>query len=216
MGASCPVCGAPVRFTSPAPYTVCAYCNSLLVRRDVSLESLGRVASVPDDFSPFKLGTSGTFEKQPFTLVGRIRKTWSEGSWNEWCALFPERRLGWLAEAQGDLVMTFERPGALDEQQLGPLDRLNPDAIVPLDGRRFQVSDIKQVQCAAAEGELASFALDLAPMTCIDLRGPGVSFATLERSDRLHVFIGRFIEFEECRFTGLRQMDGWSSTSPSP
>jgi len=207
-----------VRFASAAPYAVCAYCRSLLVRRDAGLESLGRVAAVPEDFSPLQLGTSGEFDRRPFTLVGRIRKVWSEGSWNEWCAHFGDGSLGWLAEAQGDLVMTFERGAATMRPPLGASTAtdLMPASFVALDGQRFQVSDIKEVACAGAEGELASYAADTGPMTCIDLRGPGLAFATIERSDALRLFVGRYVEFAECRFSHLKPMDGWTLGSSPP
>jgi hypothetical protein len=143
-------------------------------------------------------------------LIGRIRKVWSEGSWNEWCAQFSDGALGWLAEAQGDLVMTFERPISLASQSL------EPDSVVTLEGQRFQVSDVKQVSSAGAEGELASYSPEAQAMTSIDLRGPGPAFATIERSDKTRVFVGRFVEFEDCRFQQLRAMSGWTPESAPP
>jgi hypothetical protein len=207
MNFTCPTCGAPLKFVSAAPYTVCAYCRSVLVRTDVGLESVGRVAMVPDDFSPLQVGTRGQFDARSFALIGRIRKVWSEGSWNEWCAQFSDGALGWLAEAQGDLVMTFERSIS------PPPETLAPDTIVMLEGQRFQVSDVKQVSCAGAEGELASYSPEAKAMTSIDLRGPGLAFATIERSDKTRIFVGRLVEFEECRFEHLRAMDGWAPDS---
>jgi hypothetical protein len=191
---------------------VCPYCRSLLVRRDASLESIGRVAEVPDDLSPLQLRTAGVYEKRPFTLIGRIRKTWDEGSWSEWCANFDQPDFGWLAEAQGDLVMTFEHP----LQELGSVH--SPQALlqaasgtaVNIHGEPFQISDIKTVTVTAAEGELTSAALSGTQMTSIDLRGPGVKFATIEiASKQTRLFVGRFVEFDECRFSNLRTLEGW-------
>jgi Domain of unknown function (DUF4178) len=210
MNFTCPTCGAPLRFLSAAPFAVCAFCRSLLVRTDVGLESMGKVAVVPEDFSPLQVGTRGQFDNRSFALIGRIRKVWSEGSWNEWCAQFSDGALGWLAEAQGDLVMTFERPISLASQSL------EPDSVVTLEGQRFQVSDVKQVSSAGAEGELASYSPEAQAMTSIDLRGPGPAFATIERSDKTRVFVGRFVEFEDCRFQQLRAMSGWTPESAPP
>jgi Domain of unknown function (DUF4178) len=210
MNFTCPTCGAPLRFLSAAPFAVCAFCRSLLVRTDVGLESMGKVAVVPEDFSPLQVGTRGEFGNRSFALIGRIRKVWSEGSWNEWCAQFSDGALGWLAEAQGDLVMTFERPISLASQSL------EPDSVVTLEGQRFQVSDVKQVSSAGAEGELASYSPEAQAMTSIDLRGPGSAFATIEHSDKTRVFVGRFVEFEDCRFQQLRAMSGWTPESAPP
>jgi len=186
-----------------------------LVRTDVSVDSVGRVAAVPDDFSPLQLGVTGVFDRRPFTVVGRLRKAWDEGSWNEWCVLFDGPQFGWLGEAQGDWVMTFEQPasalddipGAAEAAGAGPGNRWR------LGGRDFQVSDVKQVTCAAAEGELAAvFAIGEAVL-CVDLRGSGrgsgLAFATVEfHAQRRHVYVGRYVEFSECRFANLRPLDG--------
>jgi hypothetical protein len=170
------------------------------------------VAQVPEDFSPLQLNTGGVFDKHRFTLIGRVRKTWDQGSWSEWCALFDDQRLGWLAEAQGDLVMTFERPVEAFAKTKSPdsFGRAAAGDLLQLDGRRFTVSDVKQVTCSGAEGELAArLPLDK-NLKSIDLRGPGVEFATIEISaTALQLFVGRYVEFEECRFTGLRKLEGW-------
>jgi hypothetical protein len=210
---SCPACGASVEFRSAAPYAVCSYCRSMLLRRDAVLESIGRVAEVPDDFSPLQLNVSGIFDERRFSLVGRVRKVWEQGSWNEWCALFSDQRLGWLAEAQGELVMTFEQPRDSLKPRVTPrtLREASPGDTFTIDERRFQVSDVKNVEWLGAEGELISGPAVDARMTSVDLRGPGLEFATLEANGPdVTVFAGRYVEFSECRFSGLRQLDGWS------
>jgi uncharacterized protein DUF4178 len=217
----CPSCGAPVQFRSAAPYAVCPYCQSLLVRRDATLESIGRVAEVPEDFSPLQLNVSGLFDGKRFTLIGRQRKAWDQGSWSEWCALFDDQRLGWLAEAQGDLVMTFER----DPKTLTPtltadwVERVKPAMSFKIEQRPFTVTDVKSVVCLGAEGELLSSPPPPkgTSMTSIDVRGPGFEFGTIEASDEgISVFTGRFVEFDECRFSNLRALDGWRPPVAAP
>jgi hypothetical protein len=186
----------------------------LLVRRDASLESIGRMAEVPDDFSPLQLNVSGTFEGARFTLIGRLRKSWSQGSWSEWCAQFDDQRLGWLAEAQGELVMTFERPASAiaPAQTIASLKKATPGTSYAVDKHRFTVTDVKSVVSLGAEGELASAPPPVqgVSMKSIDMRGPGLEFGTVEVDDKkISVFVGRYVEFAECRFSGLRALDGW-------
>jgi hypothetical protein len=167
---------------------------------------------VPDDLSPLQLQATGTFEKRRFTLIGRIRKSWAEGSWNEWCAQFDDHRLGWLAEAQGDLVMTFESDPHTVAPEPTPewLRNLDCGCAVRIGGRPFSVSEVKEVNCTAAEGELTQDLSGGRPMTSVDLHGPGLEFATIESAGgRVSLFVGRFVEFDECRFTGLRSLEGW-------
>jgi hypothetical protein len=214
MDQACPACGAAVQFRSAAPFAVCPYCRTMLIRREASLESIGTIAEVPDDFSPLQLGTSGFFEGARFTLIGRVRKAWEQGSWSEWCAQFTDQRLGWLAEAQGELVMTFERPvsAIAPAQDIASLRKAAPGNTYAISKRRFTVTDVKTIGCLGAEGELASGPPPRrgTSMKSIDLRGAGLEFGTFEvDDDGISVFVGRFVDFEECRFSGLRALDGW-------
>jgi len=209
---ACPTCGGEVRFGTGAPYSVCRYCKSLLVK-GTAVETVGRVAEVPDDFSPLQLGVSGRFEKSTFRVVGRLRKVWEEGSWNEWCVQFDDQRFGWLAEAQGDLVMTFEQPaGALEgAPSAEQAARIQPGASWRIGGRRFSVSDVKQVSCQGAEGELSSVFGPGEQILSIDLRGDALAFATVEfRRASVTPYVGRFVEFADCQFSNLRQL-GWGA-----
>ena len=98
---NCPSCGAEVTFQSAhTVFTVCKYCQSTLVRKDLKLEDLGKMAQLKDDPTPLQLGTSGK-RKGEFTLIGRVRVEWERGFWNEWYLRFDDGREGWLADAQG-------------------------------------------------------------------------------------------------------------------
>ena len=49
---ACPSCGADVTFQSAqSVYTVCAYCQSMVVRTDVDVKSIGVMAALPDDMA---------------------------------------------------------------------------------------------------------------------------------------------------------------------
>lgn len=211
----CPTCGAEIAFRTGAPYLVCRFCKSLLVRSDVSVESVGKVAAVPDDFSPLQLGVTGQCDRRKFSVVGRIRKVWEEGSWNEWCVLFEDQHYGWLAEAQGDLVMTFKAPESVMEggaPSTIQAAQVEPGTTWRLDGRSFEVTDVKQVSCQGAEGELEDAFAPGEQVLCIDLQGAGREFATVEfRARTVKAYLGRFVEFADCHFENLRQLAGWSA-----
>jgi hypothetical protein len=185
----------------------------LLLRTDATLQAVGRVAAVPDDFSPLQLGVGGQFDGQPFNVVGRIRKVWEQGSWNEWCVMFDIHRFGWLAEAQGDLVMTFERPASSLENAPAPAHaaEVAPGDTWRIGGRNFTVTDVKRAACQGAEGELAGISSIQGDVLSVDLHGAGLEFATVEfRGDAVSPYVGRFVEFDDCRFTNLRRIDGWT------
>jgi hypothetical protein len=105
----CPNCGAPVPFASAiAVFAVCGHCRSSVVRRDAQVELMGQQAQLPPDISPLQIGTRGDFDGRSFTIIGRVRVGYREGTWNEWCADFGEGVWGWVAEAQGFYLVSFE------------------------------------------------------------------------------------------------------------
>ena len=69
---ACPACGAPGTFQSGiSVYAVCAYCRSMVLRRDAGVEAFGKMAVLPPDMSPLQIGSRGVFEGLSFALVGR-------------------------------------------------------------------------------------------------------------------------------------------------
>ncbi|MFY0080135.1 hypothetical protein ABTQ07_20725, partial [Acinetobacter baumannii] len=59
-----------------------------MLRRDLNVEDLGKMAQLPADMSPFQLGSRGSHEGKPFKIVGRLKMAWDEGGWNEWFLAF--------------------------------------------------------------------------------------------------------------------------------
>ena len=99
----CPGCRAPVEFRPGAgKVKVCEYCNTVVLRGEANLESLGKVAELADTESPLKLGLSGQHSGARFTVVGRLQKSNKAGLWDEWCLNFDDGRTGWLSESEGE------------------------------------------------------------------------------------------------------------------
>jgi predicted RNA-binding Zn-ribbon protein involved in translation (DUF1610 family) len=206
----CPSCGAEVPFKSSiSVYAVCSYCGAMLVRRDLDIENLGKQAQLPEDMSPFQIGTLGVFEGSTFELVGRMRIGWKEGFWNEWYALFNDGREGWLAEAQGFLMMSFRAPppGVLPKR-----DRLSPGYSFAVEKLGlFEVDDMKDTECVGSQGELPLQAAAGRKSLSVDLSGPENRFAAIEYSAAgERFFVGRYVEFNDMKFTNLRELnDDW-------
>ncbi len=208
MTITCPGCGAPVPFQSAVSvFATCAFCRSMLVRRDLNLEVIGKMAVVLDDPTPLQLQTHGRFDNKPFALIGRLRLAWTDGSWNEWCALFVDGRYGWLAEAQGFYMMSF---ATTDTATLPDAATIQPGMTVRIGGRSYSVDDIKRPTCAGSEGELPFPALVGRQSVSIDCSGPGETFASLDYSeDGVQAYAGRYVDFADLKLSNLRKLDGW-------
>ncbi len=201
---NCPSCGAAISFRSAISIlTVCAYCKSTLIRHDLELENLGRMAELLPDSSPVQLGTEGIYRKARFTVVGRIQLHYSQGIWNEWYLLFENQRGAWLGEMLGNYVVAFliRSPGPLP-----PFSELRAGQSVILKGRTFQVANIETARCVAGEGELPIRVGPGYDAPVVDLQAAGNAFATLDYSeDPPLAFVGEQVRFDDLKLTRLRE-----------
>jgi hypothetical protein len=204
---ACPSCGAELRFRSVVTiYTVCSFCGSMVIRSGLTLEAIGRVASLPEDISPWQIGTTLYYGNRTFTLIGRYRVGWADGAWTEWF-MDDGSTQGWLADAQGFLSVAFEHdiPPALAS---APWPLLGAE--ITIDGKVYVVSDLKQATCLGSEGELPFAARAGLAVQYADMIGRPAGFASLEQTaDGRQLFVGASVTYEELRFTNLRPIEDW-------
>lgn len=185
---NCPSCGAEITFhSSISIYLACAFCGTTVVRHDLDLEVMGKVALLDESWSPIQIGVTGSYFELRFSVIGRIRRKWADGSWNEWFLLFSDGSLGWLADAQGFYFVS--RPVANDElrMEIGrkPLDSTNPANLivgsnVVIGDINYSVVDRKEATITFCEGELPFPAPIGVSSLSIDLGTSTNLFATLE------------------------------------
>ena len=205
---NCPSCGAPVVFQSAASIlAVCEYCKSTLVRHDVNLENVGKMAELQADGSPLRLRTEGRYQRVPFTVVGRIQLRYQQGLWNEWHLFFADQRSGWLGESMGTYAVSFLTEV---QEKIPRFEELHPGQQVVLKGQSYEVTSREEAFCVGGEGELP---FQIGPgytAPTADLTGSGNGFATLDYSEEKPlVFMGEYVEFEELHLSGLRELNGW-------
>jgi predicted RNA-binding Zn-ribbon protein involved in translation (DUF1610 family) len=200
---NCPSCGAEIRFQwAGAVQTVCGHCSSVLVRRGVDLEAVGRVSEPPPVTSRIRIGTHGAYGGTPFRVVGRMAYEYERGFWSEWHLAFADGRSGWLSDAQDEYAVSFLAPPA----PLPPPGSLPPGERLALDGTWYTVSVLTRARYAGVEGELPLEYWDHAEVPFIDLTGPGGDFATLDYSeDPPLLFQGRYVDFGELGLRDLRE-----------
>jgi hypothetical protein len=203
---SCPSCGAELRFrSSVSVYTVCASCGSMVVRCGVAVESIGQMASLPDDISPLQIGTTLMVANRRYTLLGRVRMAWEDGAWTEWF-MDDGSSPGWLTDAQGFLSVSFEQP-------VPPVvaPRLAVGTEVTLQDRVYRVADLKHATCVGSEGELPFAAPRGGTADYTDMVSLSAGFASLEESETgRQLYVGENLTFDDLSFDNLRPLDGWT------
>lgn len=197
--AMCPGCGAEIRFESVASLVVvCGACRYASYRRDISLELIGKVGEIARIESPIALRASGRLGGRAFQVVGLVQLDHGRGPWNEWSIEFSDGSRAWLAEAQGQYLVTTERkPRAVpDHAQLQVGSRLD----LGEDGE-WIVAERGSGRVVSLAGEIA---VDLKPgqiLRYADLGGPQGGFGTLDYGDGEQlrtVYLGR-----RCTWTEL-------------
>ena len=181
----------------------------MVVARDAKVETMGVMAELPPDLSPFQIGTRGEWKGAGFEIVGRIRVSWAEGSWNEWCLLCGGQTIGWLAEAQGLLMISFavETGSGISRRE-----DFEPGRKMELAGEKWTVTDVKETECIASEGELPFTASPARLRFSADLIAPNGRFGSIEfDDDGTRLYAGTFAEFGELKFQNLRAVSGWSA-----
>lgn len=186
---------------------VCEYCSSMLVRHDLDLENIGKMAQLQADGSPLQLRAEGKYQGSSFTVVGRIQLRFAKGLWNEWHLLFDDQRSGWLGEAGGTYAVSFLTGVG---EKIPKFDELRPGIPVTLKKAPYEVTNVENAFCIGGEGELP---FQIGPgyeAPVADLTGPDEQFATLDYSEEPPlVYMGEYVEFEDLHLSGLREFDGW-------
>ncbi len=206
--ASCPSCGAPVEFRNKASlWVVCEHCTTMSVRRDLNLETVGKVAALKEDGSPVQLGTRGNYRGKRFEVVGRIQLQYGRGYWNEWFLDFEDGTNGWLGEAQGDYAVSFVREAG---GALPAFASLSPGMSVKVAGAAWEVQDIESARCVSGQGELPFGFEGGYEAPVVDLSGADGKFATLDYSEQPPlVFVGEWLDFDALGFADLREVEDW-------
>ncbi|HMV44141.1 MAG TPA: DUF4178 domain-containing protein [Leptospiraceae bacterium] len=208
MKASCPSCGAEVPFQSRFAFmAVCKYCKSTIVRHDKDLELLGKMSDMPEDMSPIQIGTTGIVGKDPFEVIGRQKIGYSNGVWNEWYLSFKSGKDGWLSDAQGFYMISFEER---DFKDFPDKSELKVGNILEIKKTEYSVDDVHEVTCRGSEGELPFKCLVGRKSLSVDLRSERKGFANFDYAEEeQHLFVGRYFEVEDLKLENLRQIEGW-------
>ena len=199
--ANCPSCGAQVEFKAGASIvSVCQFCSTAVARvgDDIGeLEILGKVAPLAALGSPLYRGLRGKTKGRAFVLIGRLQLDYGAGAWNEWYAAFDDGDWGWVAEAQGQVYLTFSRPipsssPPFAEWRVGTRFTMANATLVAVERRSAKI--------VSAQGELPVRITPGTTVRYVDVEGPSGMFGTVDFGTGESVeaiYLGRRLEYEE-------------------
>lgn len=165
------------------------------------------MSELPQDMSPLQIGTTGIFDGSKFEVIGRQRIGWENGSWNEWYLNFDNGQDGWLADAQGFYMVSFQLRDAVS---IPDLSTLKISSSLKFNGTEYKVDDIHEVACIGSQGELPVKSVKGRKSTSVDLVGQHEKFGNIDYSPgENRLFFGKYAEFENLKLMNLRVIDGW-------
>ncbi len=155
---------------------------------------MGKVAEIVESESLLKIGLSGTYLGHRFELTGRAQlKHELGGFWDEWYATFSNGWVGWLAEAQGKIYLTFYQP-LPENVQVPAFENLQLGQTVPEISNKtaFIVTEKGTATSVAAEGEIPYQLTPNEQSNYADLSGQDKAFGTIDYSTTPpFVFVGQ-------------------------
>ncbi len=207
----CPSCGSQIGFrTERAPFAVCSSCQTMVARKNVDLEAIGKIAECQPDGSPVQVGTQGSYKGKAFEVVGRIQLTYGEGFWNEWFLRYSDGSEGWLGEALGQFFINRQKTGHPD------LTELSLGSLVDFDGDSWVVLDRKNVGVSSFEGELPYIVSTQGTFLTVDLRNKDGEGLTVDCSDdEPTTYRGDWVPFDALSLTGLNRDENPMIAVPS-
>ncbi len=192
----CPACGAPVVFSAgAAAVRVCEHCQTVVARKDATLEAHGKVARIVDTDSPLALNLDGKYRGVGFRLVGHLQRDHGAGPWDEWFVQLDDGRSAWLSESEGALNWMF--PAGTGGQALAAM---GPGVRVQVAGKPFVVEEVGSARVVSAAGELPTDVDPAASATYADATGEGGVFATLDFGDGIdtpELYVGHVVTLAE-------------------
>jgi hypothetical protein len=189
-----------------AHFAICNFCSSMLIRNDYDVKDIGKMAQLPAEMTHLQIGTKGIFQNRPFEIIGRHRKVWQHGYWNEWYLLFDNDQDGWLAEAQGHIIIsTFNANPKLEVN----VNDINAGDEIRIGNDTYEIEDIRKAASFGAEGVLPSDIKKGEEIINIDMIGENKRFYSIEIGRKTFHFSGLYTNFDDLSFTNLRQISGW-------
>lgn len=183
----------------------------MVVRNGEVLKRIGKMAELFDDHSPLQLQTAGSWNGQPFTLIGRLQYKYAEGSWSEWHALLNDGSSAWLAEDNGAYVFSMPLP----PQEVAAAEAFQVGASTRINGQPYSVASNQQVALMAAQGELPHMPALGQSFAFVELRSQsadtGAAAAVLSIDygrTPPELSKGSSVRLEDLRLSGLREASG--------
>jgi hypothetical protein len=222
---SCPSCGTVLTIDHESTVSlVCKRCHAVLEKRGNNLRQVGTAAVAVPTRTSLESGMDGAYQGTRFVITGHVQLSNEEGAtWDEFYLGFADGECGWLAQAQGRLILSFRSP-LPDGVVLPDFDELTLNQ--PLDLMKglhaVHVVEKSYARVEAASGQMPYVLQAGETYPYADFAALSGAFASVDYStDPPTLFVGREVTFDDLgmqapkRERGERGTRQGVSSSPS-
>ena len=206
--ASCPSCGTFLTITHESTVSmVCKRCHAVLEYRAGSLRQVGNAAVVVPTRASVQVGEEGSYNGTGFQITGHVQLSNEDGAtWDEFYLGFSDGQCGWLAQAQGRLILSFRAP-LPEGLSLPDFEALQLNTKMELMPGLPAVSVVEkgQARIEAASGQMPYLLRPGETYPYVDFAAMNGGFASLDYStDPPDLFVGREVTFNDLRMEARR------------
>lgn len=206
--ASCPSCGTFLTIAHQSTVSVvCKRCHAVLEYQAGALRQVGSAAVVVPTRASVQVGEEGAYNGTGFQITGHVQLANEDGAtWDEYYLGFSDGQCGWLAQAQGRLILSFRAPfpegaGIPDFEDLELNQKLQLMAGLP----GVNVVEKGQARVEAANGQMPYLLRPGETYPYADFAAMNGGFASLDYStEPPDLFVGREVTFDDLQMRARR------------
>jgi hypothetical protein len=172
---NCPGCGAfNTAVLENTTLLVCKSCSGI-VHENTGSSAKPDPARVPPDWSFIQLNTTGEYEGQPFTIVGRVRLQLRNDYKNFWCGALRNGKSLWMMESFASFAVFAPEWVAYNKS----ISHLHAGASIRVRDLHLTGEYVEKCETVSYEGEIGNWKLFY----------PGFFFVQASRTDNTAVFV---------------------------
>lgn len=213
LDTNCPSCGSPVRFKSEfSTHVTCSSCQNVLVRHDVNVELIGKVAELQPDMTVLQIGSIVTYGEQSFEVIGRLQILHQTGFWNEWHLINSLGESWWLGEAMGQFFLSKK---VEIKNELLPNFFLG--TVATIEGIEATAVNLASAVVNACEGELPFFMDKSYSYDFIDFKSTGTAGFTIQKeAGKTTLYQGYWLDYNDLEFANIKNPYAPPEHCPNP
>jgi hypothetical protein len=167
--------------------------------------------AMPDDWSIIQVGTTGTYNKKGFEVVGRVRMQMRKEYKNYWCLWFPvDMKYAWLVESLGFYAMCTDIFFEVDQIEVVKKIRANTSFQVS-EKTSVTIDEVDFCEILSFSGEINTWSYGNSFFVAQGKNGPIIAafIHFSAQKDRVKFLAGEWVPVESLQLKNINTTHVW-------